>query len=144
MQNFIADVVEPVYPAALLDLGRKKVDRWQEVVGMPDDWGHESSNCGQRCVSKLENGVLTVVPLRCKQWSCSGCGYMRYGWFVRNVEEAIRVHGLRRMWSFTLRTYGRAAYQSFFFILIYWGKLHDRLTRLCGHFEYILMVETTE
>jgi len=48
------------------------------------------------------------------------------------------------MWSFTLRTTGRSAEQSFLDIRIYWGKLHDRLTRLCGHFEYILMVETTE
>jgi hypothetical protein len=144
VQVVVADVVKPVRPAALLDFGRNKSSRWQEVAGMPDWWGHEGSNCGQQCVSKWENGVLTVVPLPCKQWSCELCGYMRYGWFVRNAERAIREHGLCTMWTLTLSTVGRTGDQSFFDVQVAWPKFRARLTRRCGHFEYLKVVETTQ
>jgi hypothetical protein len=140
----IADEAVQAHEPLLLDLGKKKFARWQPGDEMPDDWGHEGSVCGGMVARKWENGVATYVPLLCKRWVCPVCGYYRHAWLVRNLVEAMHTHGLDKMWELTLRTTGRSVEDSFLDIQAAWGKLHDRLTRLCGHFEYWWVIETTK
>lgn len=144
VQDIVAEQAYVELEAASLDLGKNKLSRWKPGDDMPGDWGYEWSNCGQAVASKLENGVRTYIPILCKRWSCQVCGYYRHAWLVRNIVEAMHTQGLDKFWTLTLKTTGRSAEESYLDMQSAWMKMHARLTRLCGHFEYVWVIQTTQ
>jgi hypothetical protein len=144
LQEIVANLDQAALGAPLLDRGKKKFAHWSPGDDMPDDWGRVGSSCGDQVATKWEDGVRTYVPILCKRWCCEVCSYYRHAWLIRNLVEAMHVHGLNKMWTLTLQTSGRTPEESFLDVQAAWGKLHDRLTRLCGHFEYWWVIQTTQ
>lgn len=128
----------------LLGLDKNKYEDWHPADGLPEWWGTSDSACGKWCVYKSDEYTTTYVPVLCKQWSCDVCGFYRKAWLVRNVVRAMEEHKLTRFWVLTLQANTRTPEQSHEDVRGAWHKLHDRLVKRYGHFEYVWTVESTK
>lgn len=128
----------------LLDLERIGVRAWQPGSEMPEWWGETGASCGGCVAQKVEDGVITYVPVLCKSWGCDVCSYYRYAWLVRNIVRIIEERRVRVMWTLTLRTGTRTPDESFEHIRSAWSKLRRRLNRERDGLQFVWVCETTK
>lgn len=108
---------------------------------LDESWGQAGAACGGAVAEKVEGDRVTVVPLLCGKWSCPICGYLRFRWFVRELKQAARKHGLRYFWTLTIKQGTCSPQESYSEIQKGWNRLRVALARKYGHVEYVWVVE---
>jgi hypothetical protein len=116
------------------------VDAW-ESAWLHSSWGVDGARCGGETAEKDEEGGVRVVPMLCGQWSCVVCGRLKYRWFVRNVKNASKEHGLKYFWTLTIAHGDCSPAASWELISVAWNRFRNAMAREGHRLTYVWVVE---
>lgn len=96
-------------------------------------------SCGAFSLVGLNGAEAGVFPLRCRRWSCPTCGRRKVRAAMARIGAGMKI-GPTRFLTLTSPG-GESAEESYARFPERWKRMHQRLIRRFGKFEYIAVVE---
>ncbi len=96
-------------------------------------------SCGAFSLVGVEGKEAGIYPLRCKRWSCPACGPRKARATIARIQAGMNLGPTR---FFTLTSPGGdSADESYAEFSARWKRMHQRMVRRFGKFEYLAVVE---
>ncbi len=97
-------------------------------------------SCGWHSLVGTDGNEAGVYPLRCKRWDCPECGPRKARRVIARVDAGMKLPGTVRFLTLTSPA-GETAEASYERFPGRWKRMHQRIVRRFGRFEYVGVVE---